>query len=133
MSKWIGSSPSGGSYPSNGLTGDAAPGTAYTGDFTWYQTGLGACGITSSPSDHIVAISEDMFDLYTPPSGNPNDNTLCGKTVDLTGVDGTIYPAKIVDRCTGCAISDLDLSEDFFNTVTNNGNGRVSGMHWVFA
>jgi hypothetical protein len=120
----------GGNYPSNGLSGAAAAGTEYTGDFTWYQTGLGACGVTSSPSDHIVAISEDLFDQYA--TANPNDNPVCGKTVTLTGVDGSAYPATIVDRCTGCALSDLDLSEDFFNLVTNNGNGRVSGMHWVF-
>ena len=121
---------SGGNYPSNGLTGAAAAGTTYTGDFTWYATGLGACGITSSPSDHIVAISQYLFDQYA--TANPNDNPVCGKMVTLTGVDGTLYPAKIVDRCTGCALSDLDLSQDFFNLVTSNGNGRVSGMHWVF-
>ena len=80
-----------------------------------------------------MAVSEDLFDLYTPSSGNPNLNPLCGQTVNLTGKDGSTYPATIVDRCTGCAISDLDLSEDFFNTVTSNGDGRVSGMSWVFA
>ena len=57
-------------------TGDGAPGTEYTGDLTWYDVGLGACGITSSPSDKIVAIAESLFDEYTPTSGihagNPN-------------------------------------------------------------
>lgn len=120
----------GGNYPSNGLSGDAAAGTQYTGDFTWYQTGLGACGLTSGSDDPIVAISEDLFDQYA--TANPNDNPVCGKKLTLTGVDGTQYSATIVDRCTGCALSDLDLSEGFFNTVTSNGNGRVSGMHWVF-
>ena len=95
------------------------------------MVGLGACGITSSPSDHVVAISEDLFDEYD--TENPNDNQLCGKTVILTGVDGSAYPAKIVDRCGGCATSDLDLSQDFFNLVTNNGDGRVPGMNWRFA
>jgi len=126
------SSPSGGSSGgSDGLSGAAAAGKSYTGDFTWYDTGLGACGITSAPSDHIVAVSEDLFDQYD--TGNPNNNPLCGLTVDLTGADGSSYPATIVDRCTGCALSDLDLSEDFFNLVTDNGNGRVGGMSWSFA
>jgi len=117
-------------------TGAAAPGTEYTGDLTWYDTGLGACGVTSTASQAIVAIAESLFDQYTPSSGlhagNPNDNTLCGKTVTITGVDGSPYTATIVDRCTGCAESDLDLSEDFFNTVTDNGNGRVHNMSWKF-
>jgi len=114
------------------LSGAAASGTSYTGDFTWYDTGLGACGWTNSASDKIVAISESLFDQYTPSSGNPNDNPLCGKMLTLTGVDGSSYQAEIVDRCTGCKESDLDLSEDFFNTVTSNGNGRVSNMSWKF-
>ena len=120
----------GGSYRGNSLTGAAAAGTEYTGDFTWYQTGLGACGITSRTNDHIVAVSHNLFDQYA--TANPNDNPICGKMVTLTGVDGTLHTAKVVDRCTGCALSDLDLSEGFFNLVTDHGDGRVSGMHWVF-
>lgn len=127
--------PSGGGHSgspsgSNGLSGLAASGKSYTGDLTWYDTGLGACGITSGPSDHIVAISEDLFDAYG--TANPNENPLCGKSVSITGADGSQYDAKIVDRCTGCALSDLDLSHDFFNIVTNNGDGRVGGMKWSF-
>ena len=113
------------------MTGDAASGTSYTGDFTWYDTGLGACGITSTSSEHIVAIAESLFDEYD--TGNPNENPLCGLTVNLIGSDGSTYPAQIVDRCTGCAMDDLDLSQDFFNLVTNNGDGRVGGMKWSFA
>lgn len=116
----------------SGVTGAAAPGTSYTGDFTWYQVGMGACGVTSTPSQHIVAISHVIYDMYTP-NGNPNNNPLCGTTVNLIGKDGSTYPATIVDRCVGCAESDLDLSEDFFNLVTENGNGRVSNMKWSFA
>lgn len=118
------------------LTGDAAPGTEYSGDLTWYDVGLGACGITSSPSDKIVAIAESLFDEYTPTTGihagNPNMNALCGQTVTITGTDGSPYTATIVDRCGGCKKEDLDLSQDFFNAVTNNGDGRVHNMSWKF-
>lgn len=120
------------SSSSGSLSGAAAPGTSYTGDFTWYDTGLGACGWTSSSSDKIVAIAESLFDQYTPASGNPNLNPLCGKTLTLTGADGSPYQATIVDRCGGCKESDLDLSQDFFNAVTSNGDGRVSNMSWKF-
>lgn len=115
----------------NTLSGQAAVGTSYSGDLTYYQTGLGACGCTSGQSDAIVAVSESLFDQYTI-AGNPNLNPLCGKQVSITGVNGQAYTATIVDRCTGCKVEDLDLSQGFFNTVTNNGDGRVHNMNWSF-
>ncbi|KAF2864097.1 hypothetical protein K470DRAFT_254427 [Piedraia hortae CBS 480.64] len=120
------SSPSSGS---SGLSGGlAASGAQYSGDLTWYDTGLGACGWNSGSNDDIVAISETIFDSYN--TGNPNNNPLCGKTLTITGADGSEYTAKIVDRCPGCAKADLDLSHGFFNRVTNNGDGRVHNMKW---
>lgn len=121
-------SSSSGSSLSSGM---GASGTSYTGDLTYYATGLGACGVTSGYDDHIVAISEAIFDSYSD-NGNPNNNPLCNKQVTITGVDGSDYTATIVDRCTGCAAADLDLSEGFFNTVTSNGDGRVHNMSWKF-
>lgn len=115
-------------------SGPGAAGTSYTGDLTWYDTGLGSCGISSSASDHIVAISHVIMDAYSAAAGgNPNNNPMCGKTVTITGASGSPYTATVVDRCVGCAEGDLDLSQDFFNTVTNNGDGRVPGMSWSFS
>ncbi|KAK4551958.1 hypothetical protein LTR86_010750 [Recurvomyces mirabilis] len=115
----------------NTLSGQAAVGTSYSGDLTYYQTGMGACGCTSGQSDNIVAVSESLFDQFTI-AGNPNLNPLCGKQVSITGANGQAYTATIVDRCTGCKVQDLDLSQGFFNTVTNNGDGRVHNMNWSF-
>lgn len=120
-------SASSGSGESSGL---AASGTEYSGDLTWYDVGLGACGITNVDGDHIVAISHVIFDAYS--TGNPNTNPLCGKYVTINGKDGQAHQAKVVDRCVGCAEADLDLSHEFFNTVTSNGDGRVSGMSWTW-
>ncbi|KAF2166805.1 hypothetical protein M409DRAFT_36673 [Zasmidium cellare ATCC 36951] len=108
----------------------AKAGTSYTGDLTYYAVGLGACGWTNTQDEKIVAVAEAIFDSYN--NGNPNANPLCGKYVSITGVDGSQYQAKIVDRCPGCEKADLDLSEDFFNTVTNHGDGRVHGIKWDF-
>ncbi|KAG9884578.1 hypothetical protein KCU94_g18123, partial [Aureobasidium melanogenum] len=120
-------SASSGSGVSSGM---AASGTEYSGDLTWYDIGLGACGETSVDGDHIVAISHVIFDAYS--TGNPNTNPLCGKYVTINGKDGQAYQAKVVDRCVGCAEADLDLSHEFFNSVTSNGDGRVSGMSWTW-
>jgi hypothetical protein len=114
------------------VNGLAAPGTEYTGDLTWYDVGLGACGITSTPDQAIVAISQDIFDSPQYKTANPNLNPLCGKTVTITGKGGVSYTATVVDRCVGCAEADLDLSLDFFNKVTSHGDGRVSGTSWTW-
>ncbi|KXT10047.1 hypothetical protein AC579_8655 [Pseudocercospora musae] len=124
-----GASSSGGSSGALGY-GIAKSGTSFTGDLTWYDVGMGACGETSTPDQPIVAISEAIFDSY-PNGGNPNNSPLCGKYITITGKDGKAHKAKIVDRCPGCKQSDLDLSQDFFNLVTNNGDGRVGGMSWT--
>ncbi|CAK1363337.1 hypothetical protein CB0940_04577 [Cercospora beticola] len=115
---------------SSGLSGMASPGKSYTGELTWYDVGLGSCGFTNTKDEHVVAISHEIFDAYS--NGNPNKNPLCGCTVTITGKDGSKHQAKVVDRCVGCVAADLDLSQDFFNLVTNNGDGRVGGMEWCF-
>lgn len=102
----------------------------YSGQLTWYDAGLGSCGITSGASDPIVAISHELFDSKA--TANPNNNPFCNQKITIN-YGGKSFSATIVDRCTGCAYGDLDLSKDFFNTVTNNGDGRVSGMTWSMA
>ncbi|KAI5359917.1 putative RlpA-like domain superfamily protein [Septoria linicola] len=114
----------------SGLSGMAAPGKSYTGDLTWYDVGMGACGKTNVASDPVIAIPEAIFDSYS--TGNPNTNPLCGKTITITGKDGSKFTGIVVDRCPGCTVNDLDLSQDFFNKVTNNGDGRVGDMEWCF-
>jgi hypothetical protein len=38
-------------------------GGIYTGDLTYYAPGLGSCGITSSASDMICAISHELYGI----------------------------------------------------------------------
>lgn len=129
------SSTSSGSSSGSGLSyGMAKSGTKYTGDMTYYTTGLGACGWTNGYSDKIAAVSYDIFDSYAAEEsvGGSNSNPVCGKTVTITGVDGMPYVATIVDRCPGCDAGSLDLSQGFFDSVTSNGDGRVHNINWVW-
>ena len=69
-----------------------------SGDGTYYDTGLGACGITSTDSDFIVAISHERFDAVN--TGNPNNNPLCGKKITAYRGDKSVE-VTVVDRCPG--------------------------------
>lgn len=101
-----------------------------TGEITYYTTGLGACGVTSTDTDRIVALSQDLYDLYTT-NGNSNDNSLCGKTIHIEyGSSST--DVTVVDRCTGCASTDLDLSPTAFTDLASESVGRLTGASWYF-
>ncbi|PBK73616.1 hypothetical protein ARMSODRAFT_641635 [Armillaria solidipes] len=97
---------------------------------TYYSTGLGACGVTSSDTDRIVALSQELYDLYTT-NGNSNDNSLCGKTIHIEyGSSST--DVTVVDRCTGCSSTDLDLSPTAFTDLASEDDGRLYGASWYF-
>lgn len=61
------------SVPEGGNEGSAG---SKQGEATFYNTGLGSCGITSSDSEYVVAISHVLMDASS--TGNPNNNPLCG-------------------------------------------------------
>ena len=75
----------------------------FTGDLTYYSPALGACGITSSDSDDICAVSHTLFDTVSKGS-NPNANPLCGLMIRATRFDEQVnanrsVDLKVVDRC----------------------------------
>ncbi len=84
----------------------------YTGDLTYYGTGMGACGITSTDNDPIVAISHYVFDAAQK-GGDPNANPLCGRKIrarrhnEETNEDVSV-DLTVVDRCKyslGCLLT----------------------------
>lgn len=101
----------------------------HKGQGTWYNTGLGACGITSTDSDRIVALSKDLFDLYTP-GGNPNNNQLCGAKIHVVYNNNT-STVTVLDRCVGCQKFDLDLSPTAFKDLADPDIGRID-IDWEF-
>ncbi|KAF8198919.1 expansin family protein [Pholiota molesta] len=103
-----------------------------TGQGTFYATGLGACGITNTDTDHIAAVSHLLFDNFPGYNGvNPNENPLCGRTITAT-YQGKSVTVALTDRCTGCALTDLDFSPSAFNEIADFAVGRISGMTWVW-
>jgi hypothetical protein len=104
-----------------------------TGQATYYGTGLGSCGITSTDSDYIVAVSHLLYDVFPGYNGaNPNDNPVCGQKIKAN-YQGNSVTATVVDRCTGCKMTDLDFSPSAFSQLADQSLGRLSGMTWEWA
>ena len=106
-------------------------GGTYTGDLTYYGPGLGACGVTSSESDDIVSISHLVFDAVQKGS-DPNSNPLCGMKLRARRPEGTTsVDLTVVDRCTGCKSTDIDVSPGAFGKLANIDEGRVT-VDWAW-
>jgi len=104
-----------------------------TGQGTFFGTGLGACGITNSASDKIVAVSELLFDSYPGYDGaNPNKNPVCGKKITAT-YGGKTVDVTVTDRCVACKMTDLDFTTSAFDLIADAALGRISGMTWKWA
>ncbi|WYZ37694.1 hypothetical protein EsH8_II_001200 [Colletotrichum jinshuiense] len=98
----------------------------HTGDLTYYNPGLGACGQTNGDSDMIVAVSHLVWDDVQE-GGNPNSNPLCGKKIRVRRDGEGSVDVTVVDRCTGCEPTDLDLSPAVFERLADKDEGRVTG------
>lgn len=111
----------------------------FTGDLTYYSTGLGACGETSADTDYIVAVSWHLFDAAGSTSsngGNSNANPLCGRKIRAQRTDARDGQQKsvdlrVVDRCTGCAPTDIDTTITVFTQLAAEDLGRVD-VTWAW-
>ncbi|KAE8350830.1 RlpA-like double-psi beta-barrel-protein domain-containing protein-containing protein [Aspergillus coremiiformis] len=104
-------------------------GGPYTGDLTYYDPGMGSCGISSSNSDLVCAVSHVLFDAASKGS-NPNANPLCGLKIRLKREESSV-DVKVVDRCVGCAVKDLDVSPAVFKKLADMDLGRVR-VDWAW-
>ncbi|KAI6005301.1 RlpA-like double-psi beta-barrel-protein domain-containing protein-containing protein [Pisolithus orientalis] len=103
-----------------------------SGQGTYYETGLGACGITNTDSQLIAAVSWELFDAYPGYDGvNPNTNPVCGKQVTAS-YQGKSTTVTITDRCTGCSLTDLDFSPTAFSDLASESVGRID-ISWVWS
>ncbi|KAJ8077831.1 hypothetical protein PM082_002271 [Marasmius tenuissimus] len=95
---------------------------AFGGRFTYYQTGLGACGAYNNPSDYIVALNSAQYG-----GGYPGPN--CNKSITIS-YDGKTHDATIVDECPTCDHGDLDLSQGLFEFFAPTSTGVLQGEWW---
>ncbi|CAG8698699.1 3905_t:CDS:1, partial [Racocetra fulgida] len=70
-------------------------GKVFKGEATFYNTGLGACGITSNDNELVAALPAPDYDSFIP-DGNPNHCTACGRTATVVSGDKSVT-VKIVD------------------------------------
>ncbi|KAF3921503.1 hypothetical protein ABW21_db0209575 [Orbilia brochopaga] len=83
----------------NGGGGDSGSGQIFSGQATFYDPGLGSCGITNSASDLIAAIGYTLFD--TKATANPNNNPFCGRQI-------VVRPKGGFSRRSNIHVRDLD-------------------------
>jgi len=92
--------------------------------FTFYSTGLGACGDYNSDSDFIVALNSDQYG-----SGYPGPE--CNKQI-IMSYNGKTTTATIKDECPGCPYAGLDLSPGLFSFFAPQSEGVLYGS-WYYA
>ncbi|KAJ7115246.1 RlpA-like double-psi beta-barrel-protein domain-containing protein-containing protein [Mycena epipterygia] len=113
-------------------TGPVVRSKSYSGDGTWYQPGLGACGKTNNKNQLIVAVGHGIFDSYPGATKlNPNNrNPICGKQLKATYGEKSVT-VTVEDRCAGCpGGADLDFTEAGFGKLAETTAGRIHGVKW---
>ncbi|KAG6015873.1 hypothetical protein E4U43_004651 [Claviceps pusilla] len=100
----------------------------HKGDLTYYAIGLGACGEDDSGKDNtanIVALSHLLM------GSQSNGNPMCGKTVTIHG-NGKSTSAVVRDKCMGCKMEDLDVSEKVYKELYGSLDSGRMPITWSF-
>jgi len=89
---------------------------------TFYDVGMGACGIWNKPSDMIVALNVEQF-------GPGYPGQYCFKPITIS-CNGMTIQATITDKCMGCPWGGLDLSRGLFDIFASEAQGVLAGEWW---
>jgi hypothetical protein len=127
---------SGSSYAGPDSFGTSSLDTAkYSGDITYYDLGLGACGYDDAgTTEHIVALSH--VDWYKRGSGTslgidmPN-HAWCDQTITITA-DGKSTTALVHDICPGCDSGSIDVSDNVFVALFGSLEAGRKTVTWSF-
>lgn len=122
------------SYGPSNCAATSAGSTCTDGYFSYYDVGMGACGVSNTDSEYVFAISESIFDANMK-DGNPNNNPLCKRQISITTYAGSKITAQMMDRCVGCDASGshLDLSPSLWDAVSKGdpkADGLCHGYSW---
>ncbi|KAG4428539.1 hypothetical protein IFR05_015978 [Cadophora sp. M221] len=91
-----------------------------SGDITYYEAGLGACGVTADGSvEKVIALPVSLMGAQS------NGNPYCGKTVTIKKGSKTTT-ATVVDKCMGCEGNSIDLSNAAFLELADLSVGRTT-------
>ncbi|OAA44231.1 expansin module family protein [Metarhizium rileyi] len=94
------------------------PAGQFTGDSTYYEPGLGACGTTNSAAELIAAIPVSMY-----------AKEHCGQQIIIKAGGNTIT-VTAVDKCMGCKAGDLDLSPEAFRRLFGSLDKGRAPIQW---
>lgn len=95
--------------------GDAVVARAsYSGDMTYFNPGLGACGQTNNDNDAVAAVSSAVY----------SSGGACNKQATLH-YNGKSTTVKVVDLCPSCATGSIDVSPSAFQKLAPLSAGRV--------
>jgi len=133
------------SPPEGGAGANRVASQQNTGELTFYDLGLGACGDNDGGKDET---NNSEF-LLTPPlvqqivtfwsvvalshlfmGEQSNGNPYCGKTITIQA-NGKTTTAVIKDKCMGCAYGDIDVSRHCFKEFASEGAGRIPITWWI--
>ncbi|KAL2073738.1 hypothetical protein VTL71DRAFT_11064 [Oculimacula yallundae] len=112
------------SAPSSNTGGPCSSGSPCSGDITFYEAGLGACGETHDGSTaKVIALPVGLMGAQS------NGNPYCGKTVTIKKGSKTTT-ATVVDKCIGCKGNSIDLSNAAFLELADFDVGRTTAEWW---
>jgi len=95
---------------------------SYSGQATFYEAGLGACGGYNTDSDFIVALNIEQWD----------GGSHCNQAITITSDKGITQGATITDQCPGCAYGALDMTPALFQSLGHTADDGVFQMTWDY-
>lgn len=101
--------------------------TTYTGRGTYYGVGQGNCGWVSKDSQHVVAISQKLYNTL---SNKYSFSEYCGRYITAS-YQGKSVTVEVVDSCGSCSDNDLDFSESAFQELAELEKGVIQ-VEWYW-
>lgn len=100
----------------------------HSGVATYYSVGADNCGTSSTDSDYVCAISQQ---LYNTVANSESISEYCGHKINIT-YNGKTIQVTVVDSCESCDANHLDLSPTAFSALADENLGVIDiTWEWV--